>query len=80
MKDELLEEFMPDKDRPCIIARAMEFLDPEDVEKMNAAMSRSDITNVAIYKWYRNKVPHIQFSRDSLRIHRSNGCTCARAN
>jgi hypothetical protein len=80
MTDELLEEFMPERERPCIIARCLEQLEPDDREKMIAAMARPDITNPAIHRWYRQKNPNMQFGRDSLRVHRGNGCSCARAN
>jgi hypothetical protein len=71
-----LSEFRRPKEKPCIIARAVDKLTPEDRAKVLAAFAEADIPSASIAEWFAKRDQNLK--GDSIRRHRRGICACGR--
>ena len=77
MSIDLSEFRQPSKPKLCRVGKILTKLDETDVEKFQAALEATDITNEAITNWLVIKTgdrPHVT----TLALHRRSVCTCDR--
>ena len=69
-----LSEFRRVKDERCVIGRLFDSLNPEDREKLEAALAEPDISHNAIVEWLQRR--EIKTTNTTVGTHRKRRCRC----